>query len=323
MAQQNSARIRQKKRQQLILALIVLLVLGGGAYAMLGMQKKPAPVQAQRPAGYIAIPKVTRDIPIGGRISGNLIRTSFVPPERVPTDALIAPDQYIGRYVRRSIPAGDYIRESDVATSGAPGTYSGIAKPGYRVVVLSAALFPGSIFSIRVGDKIDLLSISQPGPGGALGGGNLPALGPASVAGTQPGATAERRRRAQAPNTANRGILNATSATLVAEGAEVMTVPVPNGRRGRNANTSLDTEFIVLQMTPQDAHVTTLAAASGAYMRYVFRPFNDEVRLTESKPLDTTTRMPRAKPDPNTITMIYGTDAQQQSSFMHTDRYPQ
>lgn len=320
MAQQNTARIRQKKRQQLILVLITLLIIGGGAYAFMGMQKKPAPVQAQRPAGYIAIPKVTRDIAIGGRISSNLIRISFVPPERVPSDALIAPDQYIGRYVTRSIPAGDYLRESDVAVSGAPGTYSGLAKTGYRVVVLSAAMFPGSIFSLKVGDRIDLLSIGR--PTGAGNAANLPPALPPSVAGTQPGAGRAERQRAMQAAGAGRGLAaDATSATLVAENAEVMAIPIPNQRRGRNRNTALDTEFIVLQMLPQDAHVTTLAAATGANMRYVFRPFNDEMRLTESKPLEPTTRMPRAKADPNTVMMIYGTEAQAQSAFMHPEVY--
>lgn len=311
MAQQNSFRLRQQRRRRLIVILLLLLMAGVAAYMLFPKQVnniRRGYTIPERPPGQVAIPIVRQNLAPGTRLSQRLIAIRYLPPREVPTDALIAPEQFMGRYITRSIAAGNYLRKEDVAAEGAPKGFSGLVKPGKRVVVLSAGLFPGSTASLNVGDRIDLLSIGDPLASTMQAKARSAADSANSVQGGgahpgDPNALARQRARARA---AGGNAIAATSATLIAENAEVMAAP------GR----SRDTQFVVLQMQPEDAHVTTLAAASGATMRIVFRPFNDETRLTPDKEAGTTTRIPLPDPDPATVTIISGNQRSLQRTLL-------
>jgi len=302
MAQQNQ-RARQQQRQRLIIILLLILVVGVGAYYFIALkQDKSRPINTERPPGKVAVPVMTKPAPLGSRISSNMFTVRFMKPSEVPVDAILVVDEFLGRFVTRPLYEGNYIRMSDVAAAGAVGGYSALAKPGKRLVVLDSKIFPGAIASLRVGDRVDLLAIGDPNAGlfGAQSAGKSLADNGATLqgGGSQPGdpnSPARQRARARAGAGANIAPF-AASATLVAEDAEVMRTP----------SKGVDTEFLVLQMAPQDAHVTMLMAASGTVMRVVFRPFNDETRLTQDTEAKITTRLPRPAQDPDAVIIISG-----------------
>lgn len=297
--QPSSARLRQKRRQRMILFMLVLLLAGGIAFWFVSNKNKKPAVQ-QRPPGHVAVPVINRDIPLGTRISNQMYTISFKPPREVPTDAILSRQQFIGRYATRPIAAGDYLRETDVTDIGAHKGFSGFAKPGKRAVVLEAKLFPGSADTLSIGDRVDLLSIGS--PTGITAGKSLAASATTlQGGGSQPGdPNSPARQLARARAAMGGSNVSATSATLIAEDAEVMAVPKKGSGRDRGI------DFFVLQMEPEDAHVTMLAAASGATLRTVFRPFNDRVRLTPAVEPKPTARMPRPTKDPDVVTIIAG-----------------
>lgn len=302
MAQQNQ-RERQQQRQRMVIILILVLLIGAGAYLFLGLRgDKETSGGNARPSGQVAIPVATRNINLGERIAGNMFKVSYKTPDKVPTDALLKVDQFLGRFATAPILQESYFTAANVSEADVAGGYSAIAKPGKRVVVLNSNILPGAIPTLRIGDRIDLLAIGT--PGGMVTAPTAPAAKTAADSavtmeggGSQPGdpnSGARKRARARAAGEAS---VSATAATLVAENAEVLRVPT----RGK------DTEVVVLQMTPQDAHVTTLMAASGAVMRVVFRPFHDETRITKESEVQITTRIPKPEPDPDAVTIITGT----------------
>ena len=307
MALQNTARAKQQSRNTLIIVIVlVLLVLGGAAFFLLG-GKSAEPKQnneVKRPNGTVAVPILRSDINLGQRITQNKLTVAFVKPAEVPTDAILSIKEFLGRLATKNLTAGDYIRNNDFTLQGAHSGYSGIARPGKRIVALPQVIFP-SYEALRVGDKIDLLSIAAASAGGRTGGAPLSKtdlrLSATTVqgGGAQPGdvnAGRARRNLVLQSRGAGAGVGNisqGTTATLIAENAEVL---------------SINNNLIVLQMEPQDAHVTTLAIASGASMRVVFRPFNDPTRLTPNPDIKVTTRLPRPSLDPDTITVFNGVD---------------
>jgi Flp pilus assembly protein CpaB len=299
MAQQNT-RARQQQKQRMMMILVVFLMIGGAAFYFLNSKPDAAKkVQAPPPKGTIAVPIAKKDIPLGTRISRQMVGYSYRAPRKVPTDALLAPEEIVGRHATQPILSGQYFQSEDIGVEGAVGGYSAMATPGKRLIVINANMFPGSIETLKVGDHVDLLAF-QGFPAAANNGRRR---NNAAVDGTQPG----QRPRNNTPNT-NGSVVGQTvepvspaSATLIAENAEVMNTPKQQGgnrRRGGGGG------FIVFQMTPQDAHVTSLMIASNVMMRAVFRPFADNTRLTSDKPPAITTRLPKAVLDPELIQVI-------------------
>lgn len=294
MAQQNN-RARQQ-RILMIFILTALLLLVGGAYAILGGDSKNSrTTPPDVPAGRVAVPVAIRNIQLGERVSGNMIKIRYFAPAEVPPDAFLKLDMFIGRYATQPILQATYFKASNISEADVTGGYSAVTKPGKRVVVINANLLPGAIGTLRVGDHVDLLSIGTPDQvNTAATSGDKSLADKIAIArgGTQPGAPVSRRNKAPTLTPETSGM----TAMLIAENAEVMRVP----SRGR------DQEHVVLQMWPQDAHVTTLMVASGATLRVVFRPYHDEERITKEKDLQITTRIPKPEPDPDRVTVITG-----------------
>jgi Flp pilus assembly protein CpaB len=325
MAQQNNSRIRQQKRQRMIIIMTLLILVAIAAFFILSPKPKQVEQERQRPPGMIAIPVAKQDIKMGSRISSLMFRISYLKPSEVPTDALISPKEFVGRFARRTILASEHFKEADITEAGAHSGFSGIAKPGMRIVHISANLFPGSLNTMRIGDRIDLLSIESSAGQASSGanGANIRALEKqASDAwgGQNPGDGQAKANARAALKTATVGSTvgstNAVTATLIAENAEVMYVPrnMPQNKR------SNDEPFVVLQMTPEDAHVSVLAATIGSPMRVVFRPFSDDSRLTPVKEVKVTTRLPKPSKDPDSIIVINGLQRKQQRPFSETYR---
>ena len=326
MALQNNTRVRQQKRQRMIIIMVLLVLMAVAAFFIFTSKPKPVEQERQRPPGMIAIPVAKQEIPMGSRISSLMFRISYLKPSEVPADALISPKEFIGRFARRTILASEYFREPDITEPGAHSGFSGIAKPGMRIVHVNANLFPGSLDTLRVGDKIDLLSVeSTGGPSSAAGVANIRTLEKqASDAwgGQNPGdmqskVNARAALKAATAGAVTVGTSSAVTATLIAENAEVMYVPrtAQNNRRNNNND-----QFVVLQMLPEDAHVTVLAATIGNTMRVVFRPFSDETRLTPVKEVKVTTRLPKPSKDPDNIVVINGLERRQQRPFSESYR---
>jgi hypothetical protein len=128
---------------------------------------------------------------------------------------------------------------------------------------------------------VDVLAISYGVPLGALSRADRLRRSATTIegGGSQPGdPNAAARRLAR---TAPLGIEVPTVAKLVSEDAEVLQVPRPQADpRMRRVE-----RHLVLQMKPEDAHVTTLALASGQVVRLVYRPFNDRERVTPAEPV--------------------------------------
>lgn len=296
MAQQNN-RARQQ-RTIIIFAVVALLLLVGGAFAMLGGgNEKPKNAAPAVPPGRVAVPVASRNIQLGERISSNMFRLDFVEPQKVPPEALLKINQFIGRYATEPIAEQTIFRESNISTADVTGGYSAVAKPGMRVIVINANQMPGAIGTLRVGDHIDLLAINSAdgGTSGASGKVSKEAQRYAYMkGGTQPGTPPNLNRGK--PNTGTTNESMGLTASLIAENAEVLHVP----SRGK------DKEHVVLQMSPRDAHITTLMVATGAALHAVFRPSNDGDRITVEKELTITTRMPKPEPDPDRVSVIVG-----------------
>lgn len=293
MALQNTARAKQQSRNTLIIVIVlVLLVLGGAAFFLLGGKAKPEqPQRAAPPPGTIAVPVLSRDIKIGGRIARNKLSLTFMKPEEIPSDALLSPKQFVGRFAARELTAGDYIKEADITAQGAHSGFSGVARLGKRVIAIPDSIFLDAA-AIRVGDRLDLLSIGSPtGATNAAPAKREKTAIEKARGGCGPGQSC--RPPPQATGNNNRANVNSTTATLIAENVEVLAIG--NG-------------LAILQMEPQDAHVASLAIASGATIRSVFRPFNDDTRLTQAPDVKVTTRLPRPSLDPDTITVFNGTE---------------
>lgn len=298
MAQQNT-RARQQQRQRMMIILVFLLVAAGAAFYFFALKPDAVKkVKAPPPKGTIAVPVARKDIPIGTRISNKMVTTTYRNPRQVPVDALLARDEFIGRYTTKPVLEGQYFQQEDVGVEGAVGGFSAMATPGKRLVVINANLFPGSIETLKVGDHVDLLAFQ----GIRANSGNNRPRRRNAVDGTQPG-QAPRPNANSNNRTSNQLVdpVSPASATLIAENAEVMSVTNPKkaaNRRGGRGN------FIVFQMSPQDAHVTTLMITSDVVLRTVFRPFGDNTRLTSDKPPAITTRLPKAVLDPELIQVI-------------------
>jgi len=301
MALQPSNRKKNNSRRNLILILALVLAMIGGVYMMFfgGANKRAQPLV--QPPGMVAMPVVKADLPSGTRISNNMYRVKYVRPNEVPTDALLSTAQFVGRYATRPIANGEYVREGDITEPGAHKGFSGFAKYGKRSVVLDGKLFPGMAESLNIGDRIDLLSIGS--PSGAASGrrGALTreqqSANTIEGGGTMPGDTLVRRlaRQGGLSNT-----VSATTATLIAEDAEVVAVPKPRTRKSPGIN------YFVLQMEPEQAHITMLSVASGATLRAVFRPFSDRSRVTPVHTASSTVRSPKPHKDPDAVTIIAG-----------------
>ena len=301
MALQPTNRKKNNSRRNLIIILVLVLLMIGGAYMMFfGGGNKRVPPKVQ-PPGMVAIPVVKADLPSGTRISNQMYRVKYVKPNEVPTDALLSTAQFVGRYATRPIASGEYIREDDVTEPGAHKGFSGFAKHGKRSVVLDGKLFPGMAESINIGDRIDLLSIGNPNGSSANRRGALTraqqSANTVEGGGVMPGDSLAKRlaRQGGMGNT-----VSATSATLIAEDAEVVAVPKPRTRRSPGIN------YFVLQMEPEQAHITMLSVASGATLQAVFRPFSDRNRVTPVHTVSSTVRYPKPLKDPDAITIISG-----------------
>lgn len=296
MAQQNT-RARQQQRQRMMIIIVFLLVAGAAAFYFLSSKPDAAKkVKAPPPKGTIAVPVARKDIPIGTRISNKMVTMSYRNPRQVPVDALLARDEFVGRYTTKPVLEGQYFQQEDVGIEGAVGGFSAMATSGKRLIVISANLFPGSVETLKVGDHVDLLAFQ--GFKAATGTNRRRSN---AVAGTQPGQAPRANRNKQASSDQLADPTSPASATLIAENAEVMSVT--NAKKSGNKKGGRGS-FIVFQMSPQDAHVTSLMVASDVMLRAVFRPFGDNTRLTSDKPPAITTRLPKAVLDPELIQVI-------------------
>lgn len=294
-----TARIRQRRRRRLLLFVLLLLLLLGVAAYYLMQPQKAKPRTQERPPGMVAVPVARGEIKLGTPLSLNRHMTlRYFKPLDVPPDALLKPYQFEKRIALHNIRAGDYLRAQDVSEREAPSGFSGLAKPGTRVVVVETNNIRGTSGYLRVGDHVDVLAV------GWAGGDTRSAMqkSTSSVAGggTSPGDPNALGRKGGAT-------VAGGSATLVAEDAVVLVAPPAGQQRGRRD------VYAVLQMVPGDAHATMLALGGGATLRFVFRPFNEDERVVEPVAVEQTTYMPR---DVRSVEVISGTARSLQSASM-------
>jgi len=295
MAQQPiTLRMRQRRRQRLIiLGGALLLLMGGAAYYWFYGTRSEPPRREERPAGTVAVPIAGADIALGEAVRPQSLRSRYLPPAAVPADAIVRPSQLAGRVVVRRVPAGAYFREDDLAPIGAPASLSGLARPGMRIVVVEAEQISAVPGYIRPGDRVDVLAISYGMTTNAMSArAQRLAASPNTVegGGTQPGdpnARSRRTLRPGAPGAMMMGPETQVVAKLVGEDAEVLQAPTPPLRVAGNPRASRAGErYLVLQMKPDDAHITTLSLAAGHGLRLVFRPFNERERVRAERPVD-------------------------------------
>lgn len=298
MAQQNS-RARQQRIIIIFILVAILLLIGGAFMVLSGENEQSENVQPARPQGMVEVPVANTNIDLGSRISAQMLTVKYMPAREVPETAILRADYVVGRYATQPIPQASYFKDENISAPDVSGGYSAVAKPGKRIVVIGADQLPGVIGTIRVGDHIDLLAIGytdQVNPAAAAN--NQQTRDQRRVeymlGGTQPGTPPGGRNRPN--NTQNTNVSPGMTATLISENAEVMHVPT----RAR------DNDLVVLQMNPQDAHITTLMVAAGSTLRVVFRPSNDSERITTDKEVKITTRLPKPEPDPDRVAIILG-----------------
>jgi len=293
MAQQPiTLRMRQRRRQRLIILATAFLLLAAGAawFWYAGTRSEP-PRREQQPPGTVSVPVAVADLPLGEAIRAQHLRSRYLPPAAVPADAIVRASQLAGRVLMRRVPAGAYFREDDLAPVGAPASLSGLAKPGMRIVVVEADQLSAVPGHIRPGDRVDVLAISY---GAAMNPTNARAqrlaASPNTVegGGSQPGDPNARSRRTLRPGAGMMiGADTQMVAKLVSEDAEVLRAPATPPRAAGNPRAPRGSDaYLVLQMKPDDAHITTLSLASGHSLRLVFRPFNERDRVRAERPID-------------------------------------
>lgn len=293
MAQQRNKR---NNTPLIIGAVAVVILLIAAAFSLLS-PSQPEQNKRAKPArnGRVAVPVAIREIKLGQKLDARNIDLQYFKPDEVPVDAIINYKLFMNRIAVHRIEPGSYITEKDIASPGAHAGYSGIAKKGKRIVAVPELAFPGNE-AMNIGDRVDLLSIGTPsGAPPQQGNGDTRTPEQKAAGGYGPGQSGgESARRAAAArraagNKPNSNDPDPTSATLIAENAEVV---------------SKSKGLIIFQMEPQDAHVTVLALSSGANMRVVFRPFDDDTRLTPVDDVKVTTRLPKPSMDPEAIVVI-------------------
>jgi len=306
MAQESKTRIQQKKRERTIIIIVILLLIGLAVFYLYNKPRDGAKEEFLRPTGKIAVPVAVKDLRLGERISIDRFKVTFMSPEDVPYDAVLNPRQILGHFAVRPVLATSIFRDADLSQEGAHKGFSGFTKPGKRIVSIGASKFPGVLETLNVGDKIDLLSIESSSQSVSKAAPSAAQLSNVSIegGGDQPGdKKAIAKRRELKNGMQDLSAQGNFTATLIAENVEVMYVPKIKVQLGRQLK---ETDFVVLQMSPEDAHVTTLVAASGNTMRVVFRPFNDDSRLIPLHDVKVTTRLPRPSKDPESINIING-----------------
>ena len=282
-----TARQRRDRNQRIALLTGAVLLVGGGLWYLLRGEAR-APAVEKQPLGTIAVPVAAKPLPKGRELEGpGLIRPMYLRPEQVPPAALLKTNQIVSRVTRESLKAGDYFSEENLTAAGAPPGFSGLVRPGSRIVVIETTRIAGVVGYMREGDLVDVMALSQSGGAGAR-----PAGGPTIEAGgTQPGAGGQ---LAGGGTRASGGALPGLTATLIAQGARVVIVPKP----GKN-------QFAALEMAPDDAHLLTMVMSTNQVLHFVYRPFNDDTRVSPDNPALAETRPPR---DSRTIEMIEGVD---------------
>jgi Flp pilus assembly protein CpaB len=257
---------------------------------LLASDEQPV-ASAEAPSGTIPVPTVAMRVPAGEKIPARLIRYRYLPPDRVPPDALLHDAQVMGRVALRDVPPGAYLREDDLAPTGAPSGMSGLARAGKRVVVVPAEQLHAAPDHLSPGDRVDVLAVSL--AGGIAVNSNLDRVHRSSNTveggGSQPGDPNALSRRLRRAGRAGLGPQLPVTAVLLSEDAEILLAPDPRrpGVRPRPGG-----NYMALQMAPEEAHATTLALAAGQQLRFVYRPFNDRGRVTHADTPDGFTHLP-------------------------------
>lgn len=277
---------KQRRRQGILILSLAVLLVGGGLYYFLSSgETAGAPAPQIRPPGQIAMPVARGRLPRGTTLSLGRLTIVYRDPARVPEDAVINPDVFVGRWLLKDLPAGGYLRESDLAPTGAPKSFSGMVPPGRRVAVIRSDQIDGTYSYLAVGDMVDIVASYDPPPLGAR-------RADFATSGTQPGAppTPGSGPAPTAPG-ARGGVI-----TLVAEAAAVLEAP----RRMRNpANNSVQ-EFLVLAIDIDEAQRLEVAQLTGQRLRFIHRPFNE--------PKPSSPRWMATPSDPRTVEVIRGTE---------------
>ncbi|MCW5619682.1 MAG: Flp pilus assembly protein CpaB [Burkholderiales bacterium] len=283
-------RMRQRRRQRLlILAAAFLLLIAGAAYYWYAGTRSEPPRREQQPPGTVSVPVAATNLPLGEMIRPQALRNRYLQPAQVPADAILRASQLAGRVVVRRVPAGAYFRQDDLAPLGAPASLSGLAKPGMRIVVVEADQISAVPGYIRPGDRVDVLAISF---GAAVNPAalraNRLASSPNTVegGGSQPGDPNAASRRTARGQLGMMGMELPMVAKLVGEDAEVLQAPATPPAQANPRVRRAGERYLVLQMKPDDAHITTLSLASGHSLRLVFRPFNERERVRVEQPID-------------------------------------
>lgn len=287
---------QQRKRRLVILLLAIFLLFAGIAYYYF-FQLDQNNNEVVRPLGKVAVPVVANPIKMGSSLSLAQMRLIFFDPLEVPNDALLKPFQFEKRIALRDLKPGEYLRDKDLSAKEAPNSFSGIAKPGTRIVIVEANNIQGSVGYLRQGDHVDVLAVGWSPSNAVTGSASSPGT-------TGPGQSSRRSLRSPA------GVmLGAENATLVAEDASVLMPPNVNAKSPNGL-------YAVLQMSPGDAQATTLALGAGAVLRLVFRPFNDEERLVESRPYEQSVYPPH---DYRKVEIIAGSEKTTQTATFDKD----
>lgn len=285
-----SSSIRRRGERDVRLLVVVGLLLLGAAGATWWTLRGRAPAPIVQPVGTIAVPVATRPLDKGLAMSGpGLIRPMFLAPEQVPPTAILSTSHIVGRVTRERLSAGEFFSDDKLAAAGAPSGFSGIVRPGARIVVIEVGKITGAVNYIREGDFVDVMALSNTG---VPTRGRGPSGATVQGGGTQPGPDGRRVTGNAATGAAGAAIPGIT-ATLIAQGARVVLVP----GRGRNE------QFAALEMAPEDAHLMTMVMSTNQVLHFVYRPFNDLSRTPEDDPSARIKRPPR---DSRLVEMIDG-----------------
>jgi len=163
----------RRRRSPLLLAMVSLAaILAGGAGTLavliaLGHLSWPLWKTETKDdhAGMVAIPISAREIPAYSKITltdlvdpeTGALKVTYLPPQRVPEEAILSPTQIVGRVMRRDKSQGFAFKEDEFLPEGTrPGVAGGIP-PGKRALTLSAEKI-GGVRGLNAGDQVDLVA---------------------------------------------------------------------------------------------------------------------------------------------------------------------
>jgi pilus assembly protein CpaB len=233
-----------KRSNRLVLLIGILLAAVVFVLVAYLLTNNTGPRPGETPEVPTELPTVyaTRNIPLGARISAEMVEARVTAVTLRATNAIAEPTLILGEIVRKPIAEGAQVTSEDFAVDTSPNTTDVVVPPGLRAMAVQVDQITGVGTLIRSGDYVDMVV--------ALTGEQFPVI---------------------TINPEDQSItvvsgLNSTSVRLLLQGVQVIgsllpPPPAAQGNQPPDPGTALtgQQEIVILAVNPQQAEVLKYA----------------------------------------------------------------